>query len=419
MRIQHLNIILGIIVLIVVASCSSSSTIQTGSYKYLYDYESRSLHPEYVLYHFSDDSTRVFFRIYSEELLYARTTAQSPFTTKIKINCKISNDNSADTMSIQIQDAAKAKKGWLIGSFDIKMPVGIWNILFEFTDVTKSTSQNNYFKTDKSTAFSAHNYLLKDASTHEPIFRNTVTTGKEIVIESKRNDTLRKPYLAALDYENKLPPPPFSSSLPELPDLLNATYNQLYADSFGLYHLSIENKNYFFTHDETLQNGIFFRTSTIDFPEVGLAKSLEWPLRYITTKTEYDQITKSTYPKKMIDNFWIECGGNKNRARDLIRIYYSRVEEANYYFSSYTDGWRTDRGMIHLIFGNPTKIDKLSNREIWQYGEDNTNNQLVFVFNKENNPLSNNIYTLRRDPAFKQYWERMVTVWRNGRIYND
>lgn len=405
--------------LIMLNSCSSSSTIQTGSYKYLYDYESRTLHPEYVIYHFSDDSSTVYFRINSEELLYARSTSQSPFTAKLRINCKMTNESLVDTMSLQIIDPAKEKSGWLLGSFNIKMPAGKWNILIEFTDATRNLTQTNYLSSDKSNRSSAHNYLIKHKITDEPVFGGQVTVGEAITIESARNISGIVPHVLLIDTENKLPPPPFSSNKPEIPSIGSDYLKLMNRDSSGKYDLITINKNYFISSDDNLENGFLLRTATIDFPAIKQAKSLEWPLRYITTKTEYEQITKSTYPKKLIDNFWIECAGNKNRARDLIRIYYSRVEEANYYFSSYTDGWKTDRGMIHLIFGNPTKINKLSDREVWQYGEDNTTNQLVFVFNKEQSPLSNNIYTLNRDPAFKQYWERMVTVWRNGRIYND
>lgn len=412
-------IILGALVSMIIGACSSSSTIQTGSYKYLYDYESRSLHPEYVLYHFSDDSSTVYFRIHSEELLYARSTAQSPFTSKLNLSCKMTSDTASDTMSVQIKDVQKEKPGWLIGSFNIKMPQGSWNIMIEFTDLVRNMTHTNYLVTDKTNTYTTHNYLARNATNDEPIFGGTTNTGSTITIESHRNRDKTTASIFRLDSEGKLPPPPFSPNNPETPVVTSLTSEKISPDSLGKYFITAEEKNYFFTHDELPKGGILIRTTSIDFPAVKQAKSLEWPLRYITTKTEYEQIVKSTYPKKMIDNFWIECGGNKNHAKDLIQIYYSRVEEANYYFSSYTDGWKTDRGMIHLIFGNPSKINKFSDREVWQYGEDNTTNQLIFVFNKEASPLSNNVYTLNRDPAFKQYWERMVTVWRTGRIYND
>lgn len=401
------------------AACSTTNTVQTGTYRYLYDYESRHLHPAFVVYHTSDDSTTIYFKIRSEELLYARTTSQSPFTSKIQILCKISNASTLDTTSIEITDPAKEKSGWLLGQFSLKIPLGLWNLSIEFSDLRRNYSYTTYYRIDKSSTYTAQNYLPKFRNSNEPIFENSVPNGTEIVIESKRNNSLGAPFFLESTHNDKLPPPPFSTNNPEIASLPSVISGTLQKDGIEGFKLLITNSDYFITHDNQFKSGLFIRYTEEDFPNVKEVKSLEWPLRYITTKAEFDQIVKSTNPKKLIDNFWLECAGNKSRAKNLIRVYYSRVEEANYFFSSYTDGWRTDRGMIHLIFGNPIKITKQPDREIWQYGEDNTPNQLVFTFYKEANSLSDNIYILNRSQDYRTYWERMVSTWRSGRVYSD
>ena len=65
-------------------------------------------------------------------------------------------------------------------------------------------------------------------------------------------------------------------------------------------------------------------------------------------------------PKVALDDFWIKCGGNIDKARELIRIYYTRVFYSNYYFTSYKEGWRSERGMIYIIYGPPDKVYKIS-----------------------------------------------------------
>ncbi len=401
------------------SACVNSQSTQTGTYKYLYDYESRSIHPQYVLYHHAEDSSTVFFRVKSEELLYTRSASNQPFVSKIQINCILNSSSSHDTSTIQITDIAKEKNGWLLGDFKIPMSPDIWNILIEFTDLNRNQTQQNYLFTNKTSLNTVHNYLIRNSSTNEPIFNATIQPNQSIIIESQRNSIHNNPiWYSLLSSNTKLPPPPFSSSNPEIPQTNTSPHSLL--ENAGQYHLnSTENQNYFISCDSTFSEGLFIRTVSPDFPEVKDIASLQTPIRYITTKTEYEQIIKSKDPKKIIDNFWIECAGNKSRAKELLRNYYQRVEDANYYFSSYTEGWKTDRGMIHIVFGNPSKINKFNDREIWQYGDDNTPNQLIFTFIKEATPLSNNIYILRRDPAYKQYWERMVTLWRNGRVYYD
>jgi|JI10StandDraft_1071094.scaffolds.fasta_scaffold191720_2 GWxTD domain-containing protein len=401
--------------------CTTQSTVQSGTYKFLYDYESREIHPEYLIYHHSDDSTTVFFRIKSKELLYARSGAKSPFVAKLNIRTSMSEVNGAisDSSSFFVTDLAKERQGWLIGSFTIKMPQGMWNVLFEFTDETKNLTQPSYFVADKTTTYSAQNYLAKKMENNEPVFGGFVSPGQYVELVSDRNKTSNSANLIHMGGEVKLPPPPFSNGIPEMPDLATAPSVELDKTESGMFAFQAETGNYFVTHDPLRKAGITIKIADTFFPSVKQVESLQWPLRYITTKTEHEEIVRNNYPKLMIDKFWLECAGNKEHARELIKIYYKRVEEANYYFSTFTEGWRTDRGMIHLIFGNPTKIMRFSDSETWQYGEDGTTGLLTFVFRKVESPLSRNVYVLDRDPGFKQYWERGVQSWRNGRVYND
>jgi GWxTD domain-containing protein len=176
---------------------------------------------------------------------------------------------------------------------------------------------------------------------------------------------------------------------------------------------------YFFTHDPTRRSGLCIKASGTHYPRVKDADALQWPLRFITTKTEHEEIIKNAYPKMIIDRFWLECGGSKEHARELIRVFYRRVEEANYYFSTYTEGWRTDRGMIHLLFGNPNQIIRTSQGEVWNYGEDQSASLLSFNFRKVESSWTNNLYVLEREPGYKPYWERMVQTWRSGKIYSE
>src|SRR5690349_2138282 len=103
------------VLFVVSTSCSTISTVQTGSYKYHSDYDSRDLHPEYTVYHFSDDSSTVLFRVRSSELLYARASGQAPFIAQLGIRCVISNSDYTvvDTTKLNITDQAKGKQGWL------------------------------------------------------------------------------------------------------------------------------------------------------------------------------------------------------------------------------------------------------------------------------------------------------------------
>ena len=90
---------------------------------------------------------------------------------------------------------------------------------------------------------------------------------------------------------------------------------------------------------------------------------------------------------------------------------------ANKLFTCHLEGWKTDRGLISIIFGAPSYVSQNKNVEIWNYGDDNNVNSLKFVFDRKVNPFSNNDFALKRNYSFKNPWYRAVESWRNGKVY--
>lgn len=404
-----------------VVSCDTRNTTQSGSYKMLYDYQTFSLHPEYRMYHFTTDSTRLYFRVQTSELLYTRTSSDSPFQSQFSITITAYKEDGSieDSTSMSMFDQARSTSGWLLGSIGFKMSEGVHNVIVDFKDIKKNSVQTHYLVGDKSSVFAEQNYLPVNSETNEVVFGKFLPAEKVIRVESARNKIAGRPiYAFHSEEEIKLPPPPFSSNKQELPDVAKMSAVPTEEDSIGAFVL-MEKGITLITCDTSRKAGMALGTSSNFFPDVKMLDQLTPPLRYITTKVEFDEITNHYFPKTKVDEFWMECAGSKDRARDLIRVYYNRVQEANRYFSSYTEGWRTDRGMIHVIFGNPSRIIKQRTYENWIYGEEGQATMLTFVFNKQEHPIYSNYYVLNRDPGFKQFWERQVTAWRTGRIYGD
>ena len=127
----------------------------------------------------------------------------------------------------------------------------------------------------------------------------------------------------------------------------------------------------------------------------------------------------SSDPKAALDVFWLSCANEKDQGAQLISTYYGRVEEANRYFSGILPGWKTDRGMVHIVFGVPNKIRKSRESEWWIYGDEDSVNSVTFRFLKVEHPWDDNFYALGRNIQFRMPWDRMVTNWRNGRVTPD
>ncbi len=141
--------------------------------------------------------------------------------------------------------------------------------------------------------------------------------------------------------------------------------------------------------------------------------------RYIMAKKEFDKCNDNPNKKEAIDYFWLDIAGNNERAKELIRKYYLRVQDANQKFTSYQEGWKTDRGMIYIVFGKPTNIQKRENGELWTFGFEGNPMALQFAFVKIINPFTDNDFYLERSEEYKERWYQAVDMWRQGRIYLD
>ena len=89
------------------------------------------------------------------------------------------------------------------------------------------------------------------------------------------------------------------------------------------------------------------------------------------------------------------------------------------YYTSHKEGWKTDRGLVYTIFGQPSNIYKTPNEEKWSYGLSNSNLEFNFKFTKKRNPLSDNDFTLERDVNMKDIWQKAVETWRKGKVFDE
>ncbi len=229
------------------------------------------------------------------------------------------------------------------------------------------------------------------------------------------NQKLILPHCDKIQFQprsEKLPSPPFSANAPFIPQEKSVVAWK--SDSLqlapGAYQI-FDGAN-----QQVLQ--IIDGNKSPNFPEITRIEEMIGPIRYLCSKEEYERIQNSYEgPENAFDKFWIRSGGSKAKGKELIKVYYSRVQDANYHFTSYAEGWRTDRGMIYLVFGHPQAIISDDIQETWIYGHANDPQALKFEFEKKNDPIWGIIYILKRNETYRSPWESQVTQWRQGRIY--
>jgi len=110
-------------------------------------------------------------------------------------------------------------------------------------------------------------------------------------------------------------------------------------------------------------------------------------LQYIAPGSEISSMKEAATPdekQRRFLEFWAKRNPDpKAPNNELMEEYYSRVEYANRNYTSFMEGWRTDRGMVLIRFGPPQNIERhpfdSNNKpyEIWYYY--NQNREFIFV----------------------------------------
>lgn len=120
-----------------------------------------------------------------------------------------------------------------------------------------------------------------------------------------------------------------------------------------------------------------FSIRNMHFPFPKTARERVRPLAYLMSPQRYEAmiaLTNSDSLNKAIDHFWNNHFDSKYKAEKVRQLYYQRVIEANKRFSNSKMGWKTDRGMIYILFGPPCSKDidtRFNNdskyRLVWYY----------------------------------------------------
>jgi GWxTD domain-containing protein len=190
----------------------------------------------------------------------------------------------------------------------------------------------------------------------------------------------------------------------------------------------LEEGNYRFeVQSENLDKKQFYKARDFsikpdNYPTLRTPRELAEPLIYLMDRRDHERLMSISNPdslKAAMDRFWITNINNSARARSVIQKYYERVEEANKQFSNYKEGWKTDLGMIYILFGQPWYVESRLRRMYWSYSYDRTDPRLNFYFEapkvrNEFFPFDHYLLIRHRDYHNVQY--QQVQLWLSGQI---
>lgn len=159
-----------------------------------------------------------------------------------------------------------------------------------------------------------------------------------------------------------------------------------------------------------------------DYPLVTRLGDLVEPLVYLAEPGEVEALRAfegGPGLRAAFDRFWGDRLDDRRVASSTVRTYYERVEEANRLFATQKEGWKTDQGMVYVLFGPPSYVETTPTREVWTYGMSGVAPQtLVFErtagFPGDRAPFS--VLSLVRDRGYQDVWSRIRYLWRTGQV---
>lgn len=425
MRRRLLSLVPAAALVIGLGGCGSYTPVAVAdNFAYLYGKGAAAMRLQARVYHPSAERSVIYFKLRTQDLLYKGAGGGGPFHAQVlvsyeayaSVDARQLLDSASTFVKDQTENTAEDKE--LIGSMEMKRnDRRSFIIRVTARDLNRDAQSTVMVAVVKGPG--GRQDFLPLAANGVPLFDDQLRPGTtvKVVCEQHPNAVLYGAHFKAV---GKLPAPVFTDAQPPPLDQRPDSTFTVRVDGDGTFRFTTgRNGFYHFRTDTTQAAGYSIFVPTESYPLVRTGNDMVAPLRYITSLQEWERITGASDRRKEVERFWSDAAGDRARAREAISAYYGRVESANRHFSSYVEGWKTDRGLVHIIFGTPNTIRKSERGETWIYGDETNLMSLSFTFVKRDEPYSDNDLVLQRDPRFKSAWYRNVESWRNGRILQN
>ncbi len=404
--------------LLFLTSCFTSNEVTKYDYSYLYDEDQAIISPKYKIFHHSQDSSTLFYELNSGDILYERVFGDSAKAANIRMKYTLFADKDLtivlDSGGQNLANyGANGQRKLLQNSvrFKFDRKEFAW-LTVRFRDENKDFNVINILEVDKRE--NTNNQYFNYLSGEQVLFdqrsvKNSLSIQKSSLVETDE---------FIMETSNKyfnMTQPPFARPMNyELNVATDDRYSFSFVDDFFYLENPAAYNRFVSKNDSGIYNHVFYFGT--QFPKLNQITELIDPIRYISTSTEYKNLKAAVNPKKGLDAFWLKLGKNEANSKELLTEYYHRVEVANKFFTSYKEGWKTDRGIIYIIYGIPNSIRKDAGSEVWLYGEENNVLSVQFRFYQTERSNISNHYEMVRNSDYKNNWYRQVDLWRQGKI---
>ena len=400
---------------------TTTKTTVKNNLSSIYNPSSHALHPLFRVFNETEQETKIYLKLFTNELLFSKANKEGTEKTLITVDYvakpTFRSEVLLDSGSFSFTLRKSAKQTSMVTFLKIsKVQEKKYVVEINVTDKNSGKKSKTFVEVDRNDSNPLQNYIPFQFNNNKPLFQNWIHKNDTLLIKQNKVDanTLFVKYYKT---DFSIPLPPFTS--------LSTFSNDIKPDSVwtlpykeGAIFSSKIPGIYILRNDSNAKLGLVQTNFSENFPELKTSAQLLESLQYLLSSEEYLNIKKSDTKKLEIDNFWLKTVNNTDKARENLKIWYGRATYSNYYFTSYIEGWKTDRGMIYMVFGPPPIVNQTDGAERWRYNDSRTGKNVDFIFIKKENSISENDYILQREYDYRTIWYNSIDSWRSGIVYS-
>src|ERR1035437_4335246 len=223
-----------------VNSCTSSSkkshSASTQNLSHIYKTEQDVLHPKFEVFHRSNTTSELHFKINSKDLLYSKQAGSENFSAHISIQYKLISSYETkdiiDSATVDLTDPYSKSSKDLLGKIDFNATfTNSYLLEINFSDLNRNVTAKSFITIDKMDHSTRQNFMVLSAENKTPIYRDNIAKDEKIIIHYRAPGT--KVFVRYYHRSFPLPAPPFSIS--------NMTPFEYRADS--LFTLQLDEKD--------------------------------------------------------------------------------------------------------------------------------------------------------------------------------
>tara|TARA_Y100001960_G_C14539095_1_gene759943 strand:- start:159 stop:965 length:807 start_codon:yes stop_codon:yes gene_type:complete len=256
-----------------------------------------------------------------------------------------------------------------VGEYKINIIVNDFENHLSFISEGNLIVNNDHYLSDIYLFYKKDGDLLKYFDNLEISGIDTLWANYEMIKRNKNNETEKIALSYEFSFKNNLI---FSNSI--IKETLIEENNNYY--EIALINKPFDKLKIEFSYNNQIRTEIFTFNNIVmnDFN----IEMLIGPMQYVLDYREFINFSDMKYEEQLdfIEKFW-DINGNNEKFKE----FYYRVEHANNKFLHYNmDGWKSDRGKIYIIHGEPREIKYDFNEqgefEIWYYS---SNKKFIFL----------------------------------------